>query len=357
MTLEEILRSRCRDVALALDRAGQVAEETRRNRSAALDRVRRAREEAERLRAGGDERRKSTGILQSKIADLEEQLARLQARITELQRELQESDDARTAAERQVAEQRKLERSDTELAERLAREIESAEASLARQRGHLRDARRAALADYLDRLWGRLREVFESHESRREAVEARQRLEKERHQDAEIASLWEAREEWRRILASSGPTMVVKTARAELERIETALESRFPGALAASSSPAASEIEELFVAALPGALSAWIPLPIPLEVWRSIESGGRGLPETIAMRLVWALTRNIRPSEHDGVFFAGDHYCGFATTCPERELTTIETVLLDLPSGGSVSFLLSPLPQEVADVISQDLDE
>jgi hypothetical protein len=358
MTLDEILRSHCRDVAQALDRSGQLAEEARRNRVAALDRVRRAREEADRLRAARDERSKSSQILQSKIADLEDQLAGLQARIKGLQRELRESTDAAAISERQVAEQRKLERTDAELADRLAREIEAAETSLERERARLRDARRAALAEYLHRLWGRLREVFESHESRREAVEARRRLEEQRHQDAELASLWEAREEWRRILASSGPTLVIKTARAELDRIEAQLKSRFPGALDVTlSAQAPSEIEELFVASRRGHLSAWVPLPIPLEVWRNLEAGGRGAAETIAMRLVWALARSVPQSAHDGAFFATDLYCGFATACPEQELTRIATVVLELPTGGSVSFLLSPLPAEVADVVSQESDE
>jgi predicted nucleic acid-binding Zn-ribbon protein len=93
-----------------------------------------------------DERGKSTRILQSKIADLEDQLARLQGRLEVLQRELKEAVEAGAGVERQVSEQRKLERADTELAERLAREISQAEASVEHERGRLRDARRAALA-------------------------------------------------------------------------------------------------------------------------------------------------------------------------------------------------------------------
>jgi hypothetical protein len=305
-----------------------------------------------------DERSKSTRILQSKIADLEDQLAKLQGRLEGLQRELKESVEAGAGVERQVSEQRKLERADTDLAETLAREISQAEASLERERGRLRDARRAALAEYLDGMWQRLQHLLESHEDRKEAIESRRRLEKQRHEDAELAALWEAREEWRRILSSSGPTLVVKTAKAELNRIEAEIESRFPGALgAASSGQTLSEIEELFAGTRRGELSAWIPLPIPLEVWRHLEAGGRGVPETLAMRLVWAFARHVPPSRYKGAFFAGDLCCGFATACSEQELTRSEAIVLHLASGASVSFLLSPLPPEVAEVVSEDFDE
>ena len=75
------------------------------------------------------------------------------------------------------------------------------------------------------------------------------------------------------------------------------------------------------------------------------------------MRLIWAFARAIPPSRHRGAFFAGDMCCGFATGVSEHELTQIESVVLPLPSAGSVTFILSSLPPEVADVVAEDLDE
>lgn len=358
MGLEDVLRSRCRDSFDALSRLEQELDQRRRDRAAALERARRAREEVDRLRSSSAEREATVRRIRSQISDLEDQLQQLQARIEARQSELRECEAAYSEIARSVSEQRKLDRTDTDLAEALITEISNAEKALERERARLRDARRAALGDYLEALWERMRELAASQESNRSALEAHRNLEVQRHQDAEVATLWEAREEWRRIVQTSGPSLVVKTARAELDRIEAELEARFPGALRASQvRQGSSEIEELFVAPRPRGRGSWIPLPIPLAIWRSIERGDRGAEEALGMRLIWALSRALPPSKHRGVFFAGDFCCGLSTEANENDLTQIESVALSMPGGMSVAFILSSLPPEVANVVAEDLDE
>jgi predicted nucleic acid-binding Zn-ribbon protein len=360
MGLEEHLRARCLDPLDAISRAQQSLDEKRRNRVAALERAQRARDEASRLRGAVTERESTARTIQTQIADLENQLQQIRLRIESRKQELQECVDAQSEVGREVAEQRRLERTDSELAESLVLQIGEIERSLETQNSRLRDARRAALTDYLDSLWRRIEEILASHESTRAAVDARRNLERERHEDSELASLWEAREEWRRILQTAGPSMVVKTARAELEQIEAKLESRFPGALSASgSNRSLSEIEELFVAPRSGDSQhgSWIPLPVPLDVWRSLERGARGNSEVLAMRLIWAFARALPPSNYPGGFFAGELCCGLVVDASPSDLAKIDAVNFSLPTGESVSFILSPLPPEVASVVAQDFDE
>lgn len=358
MGLDDLIRSRSREPSDALARLEQELDRNRKERASALDRARRSRAEADRLRSVSTEREATARKIQSQIADLEEQLQQLRARIEARQSELRECSDALSEVDRKVSEQRKLDRSDTDRAEALATEISNAENALERERGRLREARRAALADYLQALWGRIKEVSASHETNRSALEARRNLEAQRHQDPELASLWEAREEWRRIVQTSGPSLVVKTARTELDRIDQQLEARFPGALQASQgNQGLSEIEELFLAPRPRDGGSWIPLPIPLSIWRSIERGDHGADEALGMRLIWALSRALPPSRYRGGFFAGDFCCGLSTDAAESDLAQIESIGFPLPGGASVAFILTSLPREVVDVIADDFNE
>jgi len=216
MTLQDLLRAHSREASDSIQHTKTEIERYRREKQAALERARQARADADAKRGASDEQSNSVRLVQSKISEIERQLQELRSRLQERQEELKRCQQQQTEIASQISEQRKRARSEDDAAETFEGKVAEAEAALRRDAGRLRDARRAALSAYLAELWKRVLEHSASAEQRSVANDTRRQFEQQRHQDPELASLWEAREEWKKIVSSSAPTLVLKTAKNEL---------------------------------------------------------------------------------------------------------------------------------------------
>jgi hypothetical protein len=355
MTLQDILRERSREFLDAIQNTKIQLEKLRGERQAALDRARQSRADADAKRVTANDHANSVRVIEAQVVELERQIQELRSRLNARQAELKRSRDQQLAISSAISEQRKRERSELGAADNFDEEIEKTEKALDRDHSRLLEARRSALPAYLDYVWGRLLEHSRGSEQRRAAVDTRQRFEQERHQTPELASLWEAREEWKRIVNSTAPTLVIQTARSELARVERELETRFPGlwdALAGES--AVTETEELFFRTVDATSSTSIPLPIPNETWKAIADGQAGNEEQLAMRLVWALAKAMPPSESESQLDPDGPHPSFVTKKSADEVELMDPLVLELPRGGRVSLILSPLPAEAHEAFANE---
>ncbi|MFI5399075.1 MAG: hypothetical protein ACHQ9S_26385 [Candidatus Binatia bacterium] len=355
MTLQDLLRTHSREAIDSIQQTKTLIDRYRRERQAALERTRQARADADAKRGVSDEQSNSVRLVQSKISEIERQLQELRSRLEERREELKRCQQEHTETEFQISEQRKRERNEHDEAEALERKVTEAEAALQRDADRLRDARRAAVSAYLDELWKHLLEHSASAQQRSVATDTRQKFEQQRHQDPELASLWEAREEWKKIVSSSAPTLVLQTAKTELARVENEINTRFPGIFdALTVDRGLAEIEELFFRQEGDAGTVWMPLPIPMAVWKAIEEGGSTLPEQVGMRLVWSIAKAVSPSTHSSEFGAQGAHGYFTTDRLPEAVIKADPVVLQLPGGGRVDLILSPFPPELAEVFGDE---
>lgn len=355
MTLQDILRERSRELLDAIQNAKNQLEKLRGERQAALERARQSRADADAKRATGNDHANSVRLIEAQVVELERQIQELRSKLNERQAELKHCRDEQLEISSAIAEQRKRERTELSAADSFDDGIEKTERALARDHSRLLEARRSALPAYLDYVWGRLLEHSRGAEQRRAAVDTRQRFERERHQNPELASLWEAREEWKRIANSAAPTLVIQTAKSELARVERELETRFPGLWDALAGEAAvAETEEVFFRTVDATSFTSIPLPIPSETWKAIADGQAGNEEQLAMRLVWAMSKAMPPSDSESILDPDAARPSFVTKKPADEVELMDPLVLDLPRGGRVSLILSPLPAEANEALANE---
>ena len=358
MTLGELVREQTRTVRDLLESSAREMEELKTRRATALAQIQRTRREIGTLKELEVECAATMRPLESMVADLERaindlqsQIERLRDRAIEFKAALKETRETHEEVEGQLAAERKAERRDQQHAEELAHELAKVGQGRAQQRARLGDEQRKAFATYLDRIWRRLCDLSRQEEELRGGREALKELERQRHDDPHIAVLWEARQEWAYIEQSTAPALVRNTARSKVAEIEEELNTRFPNALAAAQRGGpSSELEELYFVSGDGG-AVWVPLPLPVGVWSSCESRAPDFEHDLVARIVWALARVFPPSQYASRFVNVQGLRGLAARCSAETLQEADGLRIELPAGGTVAFLFSPLPGELAEVI------
>lgn len=353
MTLIDILKDRTRGILDSIKNLNASLEKLQAERRLTINRISHARSAIEAKVAVVSEREKTVKVAQAKVEELDRQLQEIRDRLKERMLDLERLRQERVEASEAVSEERNGERGELHRAESLQQEIFRLEEQIAYESGRLREARSDALTVYLSYLWKRLVEHSSHSEQRLKAVEVKSIFESQRHSDIGVANLWEAREGWKNIAASRSPTLVLQTAKAEISRIEGELEAKFPGILEAlAGGGPVSEAEVLFYREIASEGLMAIALPIPMDAWNAIENGKIGPEESLAMNLVWMLARSESLVDADAKFEIDNGQVVFVTKKSSKDLDEVGFTSIQLSGGNSVSFILSPVPNEVAEVMT-----
>jgi len=281
-------------------------------------------------------------------------LKELHERLSERQREEEKVRFSIEDAQTLIGRLNKDEQSEQTNIQRIDEEIEIKEKEKERHKQRLLAACHSAFKRYLDDLWSRLLNLISAEDAMKEKTAARDNLRKARHEDPEIASLCEAREEWTRILSSAVISSVKATAKTELDKIKLELDRRFPGALEVDEKlTTIGEMEELFY--LPSwqgsALKVFLPIPVP--TFESLNSSETQTPQKVAMQLIWSIVQSWHLRADNSCFQADGIQCVLKTQTPETEIARTP-VSLQLPAGSSVSFIMSQLPNELMEALAHE---
>ncbi len=355
MVLSDYVRNRSREPLDAIRELDRLTEQHRRDRAAAEQRARRDRDEADRLRAVLEERNASRKQFETMANEVRQQISLLETRLKEREAELGKASDLVKETENLIAQQRRSAEIEYSTAQGLIQELAKCEQERARQQRRLAEARRSALNECLGDQWARMVELTRSQEHRLHLIAARNALDAARHDDPEVSALYEARTEWKRILASPVPSLVMNSARAELERVESELDKRFPGCLALDpKAVSVDEIEELFFSISEPGLEtvSLVHLPFGGDTWDSVSRGDGDPRAHLAVRMAWALITTLGLSSDNAEFVREGARCVVRVN---RNLARVtDTVTLPLPQGGTVSFIMNPLPNEVREAFNDE---
>ena len=221
--------------------------------------------------------------------DINDQISVLTSQLNEIRTELD-----RVKSERSQIDQRFIEmRRDGDDIRRKKNEIEKEIATKSndvfRCKSRILQAKRGAYESFLEASWEKVLSLLGTSEAVASSRASYEALQSARSSDTSVATLWEAREEWIRILRSAIPQLVKETAQRELTSLEENLKTRFPGALeyeVDASSQSGQLLEFYWWSTKKG--NRCIALPIPLRVYNRIGEGHLGDEEKAAMYLYWA---------------------------------------------------------------------
>lgn len=297
-----------------------------------------------------------------RVTQLEEELARLHAEVARLKAEIETKQGERDAARQGVAEAeaeagdiRKAQRGAEKRGDKLGGTLAALEKEKLDLSGRLKGAHAESLRKYLAGLCGTLVEAQRAATEMHEAKAALEALRAARHQDGEMASLCEAREEWQRLLKGAAVPAVLEAGRREIQRIEAEIERRYPGALQAEAVAGrdAGIIEELFFIPKGRGSRVTVCLPLDRGTWDRLEAGDAGDDIAWAVELAWEIRKQLNV-DWDSSKFRLDERLGSPVleTVAGAEFGQ-HHVEMSLRGGGVASFILSPVPTEIAEAFSE----
>jgi hypothetical protein len=297
-----------------------------------------------------------------RVAQLEEELTRLQVEVERLKAEIGTKQSERDCARQGVGEVeaeagglRKSQRGAEKRAEELVGTLTALEKEKLDLRVRLKLAYAESLRKYLAGLRGTLLQAQRAAAEMHQAKAALEALRAARHQDGEVASLCEAREEWQRLLKGAAVPAVLETGRRELQRIDGDIERRFPGALQAESIAGRDRgvIEELFFIPRDASGRVTVCLPLDRASWDRLEAGQEGDEIAWGVELVWEI-RNQLNVDWVASRFSFDERLG-STVLEVVGGSEIgqQTVEMSLRGGGVASFILSSVPTEIAEALNE----
>lgn len=356
MSLQDIVREQTRTILDLLRGAEKELEVHRRNQTATETRERNFTQEAAGMQPVTSEREATLRSLRIKVQELQSQVAQLQERLHERQKECDLAEGEHREVEEERRQRLKAAASARKEAEECARMVAESQKQIVEYQERLRKERDIAFEKYLEKVWTSLVKCEDEAETAGEALQALEHLNRARHDDPRVAELWEARQEWQRISQSAGPVQVRKTAGREVQRIEEEIDVRFPGALvAAARGSKLDELEEIFARPLGSGSGYVISLPVPVEICKTLDSGATSDAEDLAVRVIWGFAGGIpnTPKRKSRFAIRGNSLIMLV------EETLAETqsrnpIAVRLAGGGRVSFLISELPRELQEALTDD---
>lgn len=356
MNLQDIVREQTRPISDLLKGTEKEIEDHLRNQVSAEARERELKREAGEMQPAISERERTLRDSQLKVQEIERQIAELQARLRERKKENERAETEHHASREESTQKLREAARARKEAEHWERKVAEGRERTTHHQRRLQEERRASLHKYLDGLWKDLVELEREATGGNEARAALERLTRARHDDARVAEMWEARQEWLRIAQSAGPPPVRETARREVQTIEADLEKQFPGALTAASTRSPDELMELYV--FPREAGGyWLPLCLPAQVSGSLSAGDSGPSEALAARLLWCFARAIEIRQAEpwrSRFEVRDGYVAMILDSAHEESRDQPTLALPVAGGGRVTFILSELPAQIRGAVSDE---
>ena len=288
--------------------------------------------------------------LNNRIEAIEQQRQQLNLELLGTIEQLQENKIALSDLDDETSkDQVTLRRSEQEL-ESLARQFDETSSLKETYNNRLSSQYSAILRQYLQSVGKEMNEVFRDEHLRQQTFESSKRLRESRHSDKEVGDLCDARDEWQNVVKSVQVPAVKQIAIENLATIELRLEELFPGALKAGTMKLDhNPIFELHYTPLPNGTDR-IYLPIDIGTWENIATAK--LAEKSTLFLCWALPKVIKNVEAPKMkLMTEENGVTLEISDPEWLLPENQAPVIQLPGGGSMSFVFSPLPAEMQEVM------
>lgn len=360
MNLPDIIRERTSRLITQIKDERAVLKEAHRNQTVEEETEQKLREESNSLQAQWDEGRTKVAFAKAEVQRIQREIIRLEEQKNDAQLALDEAEEECQGFEGPYKQKRNDIKSHKQKAEGLAITVENIEQKIDELNARLAQERVSSFKEYINRLWEHLSKLDHEAEASKDALEALQRLNNSRHEDPKIAELWEARHEWLRIVNSAGPTIVRRTAEDELNKIENTLDSLFPNALSVKVIGSPDDLSELFVWPLQGNEACILPLPIPNEIFASINEGKVDDDCNLAARIIWGFVKSFpwNTSESTAGYVSRfKHSDDLLMLCIEKtseEVQSADPVNIGLGGGGRVTFIISERPSELQEFINHE---
>jgi hypothetical protein len=300
------------------------------------------------------ERRNLLEVAANKVRELERQITDLQERLRERETEraeaaahLQEMDAKVNELQKQAETDRLNLRNNKD---RLRERQQDRERAVIRRK----EAYRQSIFQFLEGVEKSLTTLALATQQRQSKAASLDAFKKARHNDHVVANLCDARDEWRSVLKTVAVPAVQETASAELAKIESEIERRFPGALELEEGARPEErIEDLFFVRQKTTGEIRLFVPLSRKAWDSLSKEDGGVLQQTAMHLLWTLIQSLGLRTESARIRADSFWTitisgNVAEEAQKREIT------MTLPGGGSVIFILSPLPSEIEEAITDE---
>lgn len=361
MTLQDIIRTQAREPNDALVLIEEKQRDLTARQGAAEEQIKRSSTEITRQRALENERKRLATEAEERFKEAQRKLDEIDRQRQEVLERWTEKREAKEEAERLLKESR----SDTDRAEALyRRETEKRDEEIAHLRqieteklqleSRLMEAYRRSVDVYFTDVEKRTQQALVSEEERnRRQIEA-EAFKKARHEDHEIGNLCDQRDQFRELIRLATVPAVAEALKRELQRVELALDGRYPGALAIDEkvTPVMLVEELYFLSGTDGAFR--VILPIGRQTWDEAAAGNVEHEVTCAMKIVWEMIKALNLSSEDGAFQIENGHCVFrAHSLTADDLATKGGFSLKL-GNTNIAFRLSPLPAQIQEAMRHE---
>jgi hypothetical protein len=360
MALIDLLRENTKEVRDTLAEIEKTRQRYVSERNAAEERFKRASSEISSHHKQQESNKGALQTLESFIRDINHQIDELEiqkqqllAHLFEKQQELDEHKRTLSEAEILANKAQRAARDEQKKLEDIEHHLSDIDQQRVRFQNTLNEQHRRSLLQYLSDSSHLIETQFQEQAKRSESMKSLEAFKRARHDRRDVADLCDARDEWKRLLKTATVPAVRSSAEAELLRIESSIEKLFPGALRAESTLRhADYIEELYYFS-DFAGNTYVLMPVTTDVWEAIPAGKQSLAETVAMYLFATIGKAIVGRPQDAHFRSDGTFVMLVYRGSDDPLRELNSIVVPLPGGGSITFILTNLPNEIQEALSK----
>ncbi len=360
MALVDLIRENTKDIRDTLAEIERTRQEYVSERNAAEERFKRASSDISLHHKQQESKKENLHTLDSLIRNINREIDELEIKkqqllshLLEEQQKLDESKQMLSESETLVNKAQRAARDEQKKLEDIERRLTEIDQQKMRFQNTLNDQHRRSLLQYLSESARLIETEFQEQTSRSQSLKSFEAFKRARHERRDVADLCDARDEWKRLLKTAAVPSVRSSAEAEVQKIESSIEKLFPGALCAESTIRhADYIEELYYFSKPEGKTC-VVMPITTEVWMSIQQGNHSSAERVATFLFSAIGKAIAQRPQDAHFESDDTFVLFVCKIGDDTLRELNSIVIPLPGGGSITFILADLPSEIQEALSR----
>jgi hypothetical protein len=342
-TIAELERSRLREISQL-----NAAEERFKRASSIISSQHKQQDEKKsRLKSIGETIR---GINQQ-IDELEAQKQRLLSTLLERQQELEASRQSLSEAEAESNKAQHAAREEKRVLEDIERRVDLLEKETIRNQLKLREVHSQTLDQHLSELEAMFEQEFQEQTKRSETLVSLEAFKRLRHEKREVGDLCDARDEWKKIVKTASVPTVKIAAESELRRIETEIDKLFPGAIKAEAALRHADFIEELHYFVDSQNRTVLLLPFSKDVWNSLNAGTQSLKEKVAVYFFGALAKAIGAEPGKFHYECGNNFVMLVSEIATETYREKNDLVIPLPGGGSISFILSTLPNEIQEAL------
>jgi DNA repair exonuclease SbcCD ATPase subunit len=211
-----------------------------------------------------------------------------------------------------------------------------------------------ALASYLLNQVEQLQKAFFTEEQRTKERREQEDFQKARHSDAEIAALWDQRQELLKLSDAALVPAVKQMLQSSLEIVEDTLKKKHPGASFAGTAVFRySQIEELLYY-LNSQGQAVLLLPILETDWNRVTKGENDDRTSRIMCFIWNMIHDLGLKEEDGRFSSKDACVAFETCLGLEDIAILQDFGIKCEGSEILRFKLTAMSAELQEVVNEE---